>query len=341
MEELLGWQPEGEGEHWMLQITKQGLNTEFVAKQLARALRIPSRQVSYSGLKDRHAVTSQWFGIHLPGHKGLDWPGIIESINDNLQRDHADESLQLNQAVAHRKKLKTGSHRGNRFRLRLQQVTGDREEWDQTLQLIARQGVPHYFGPQRFGHSGANWERLLQWVTKQWRPKRHQKGLYLSVLRAFLFNELLSYRVGNQTWNQALEGDLMMLAGSRSLFSAREEELASLQPRAAVGEISATGFLAGADNPKLPPLSGEPWMCEQALQLSYSRLCTFAKQQKLIADRRALCLPVGELNWHWHASDILELSFILPKGGFATSVLHECGELRESDRYAPGKRQDS
>ncbi|MDR2288282.1 MAG: tRNA pseudouridine(13) synthase TruD, partial [Serratia marcescens] len=65
--EDLGFAPDGEGEHVLVNIRKNGCNTQFVADYLARFAGIHARSVSYAGLKDRHAVTEQWFCLHMPG----------------------------------------------------------------------------------------------------------------------------------------------------------------------------------------------------------------------------------------------------------------------------------
>ena len=67
VEEVLGFAPGGEGEHLWLWVEKRELTTLEVARHLARVCAVSERAVGYSGMKDRVAVTRQWFSVHLPG----------------------------------------------------------------------------------------------------------------------------------------------------------------------------------------------------------------------------------------------------------------------------------
>ena len=149
--EIMNVVPEGEGEHLWLEIEKTNWNTEDVALWLAKSAAIHRLSVGYSGLKDRRAITRQWFSLHLPGKDDppFDWPAGLRLLN----------------ARRHRRKLNRGTHRGNHFELRLRAVDGDRDVLEHTLQRIALDGVPNYFGEQRFGRQGANWQRGLAWLA--------------------------------------------------------------------------------------------------------------------------------------------------------------------------------
>src|SRR5476651_2514717 len=133
VEEDLGFEPDGEGEHLLVRIRKNGCNTQFVAEQLARFAGIPARSVSYAGLKDRHAVTEQWFCLHLPGK---------ETPEFSLFQLAGCEIIQI---TRHRRKLRIGTLKGNAFMLVLRDIS-DRDAVEQRLALIARAGVPNYFG---------------------------------------------------------------------------------------------------------------------------------------------------------------------------------------------------
>lgn len=144
VEEQLGFQPEGEGEHHFLYLKKRNTNTEWLAKQLARFSRVPLKDVGYAGLKDRNAVTSQWFSIRIPGTDTPDW------------KELECDDLKLLQAARHRRKLRRGALAQNRFKLRLRKLNTDRSEFENRLNQIASGGVPNYFGEQRFGHDQNN-----------------------------------------------------------------------------------------------------------------------------------------------------------------------------------------
>ena len=98
-------QPDGEGEHVWLWLRKRNENTPRVAEQLARFAGVHPRQVSYAGLKDRSAVTEQWFSVQMPGRDAPDWQGLNS------------ETLTVLRHARHSRKLRRGALKGNRFRI--------------------------------------------------------------------------------------------------------------------------------------------------------------------------------------------------------------------------------
>ena len=194
--------PIGEGEHVWLYVEKNGANTAFVAQQLAAAAGVQERDVGYAGLKDRYAVTRQWFSIYLP--KG--------ETPDLTPLQHPEFKV-LSQS-RHVKKLRPGDLQGNRFRIVLRDVTGEHDAIAALLQAVATQGVPNYFGAQRFGHDGGNVEQGRAMLARAIRVRNPKiKGIYLSAARSFVFNEVLALRIQQGFWGQALPGDVLDDAG--------------------------------------------------------------------------------------------------------------------------------
>ncbi|ARN72748.1 tRNA pseudouridine(13) synthase TruD [Oceanicoccus sagamiensis] len=306
VEEILGFEPEGEGEHVFLWIEKTGLNTQQVADRIARLAKLPARQISYSGMKDRNAVTRQWFSVHLPGNKELDWQQL------------ADTQVKVLKAVRHLRKLRRGVHKANRFSLRVTELEGDTTGLEQTLDNIAQQGVPNYFGEQRFGFDGANLIKAQQLFAGSFKAKRHQRGIYLSAARAYLFNQLLARRVSAQNWNSLLGGELLMLAGSHSVFLQHDEE--DLEQRLSTADIHLTGPMYG----KASSLGceGEVAELERSILSAYPELLDGLEQEGLKAERRSLRSVAQNISWHIDKQQI-ELSFSLDSGCFATAVVRE------------------
>ena len=118
--ENLGFEPCGEGEHLFLYIEKTNLTTQDLIEQIAREFSIKPRDIGYSGLKDKHAVTQQWLSLHLPGQ--------MNSL-DILSSSH----YTLLQHGWHNKKIRSGSHRSNTFEVI---VRGVAKLSDQTQQQI-------------------------------------------------------------------------------------------------------------------------------------------------------------------------------------------------------------
>ena len=309
VEELLGFEPDGSGAHGLLAVEKRGANTGWVAAQLARHAEVPVREVGFSGHKDRRAVTRQSFTVPLP--VGFD----VERC-----REWRGEGYAVTTAARHGRKLRPGSHRANRFELRIRELRGERLTIEATLQEIARVGVPNYFGPQRFGRDGANLRRALAWAQGGDAPRdRSQRGFVLSAARSGLFNEVLAERVRRGEWDRLLPGEAAILDGSRSFFHAAEID-ATLERRCAEMDLHPSGPLAGRG--EVPATDGA-LAVEQAALAAHGSLIDLLVRERLEHERRSLRLPVREFAWSFESGEVLVLRFTLPRGTFATAVLHE------------------
>ena len=308
VEEILGFEPDGTGAHAMLCVEKRGANTGWVASQLARSLRVAVRDVGWSGQKDRNAVTRQSFTLPWPVSAPLD--ACIE---------HAGEGYRVLGASRHGRKLRPGSHRGNRFQIRVRDLAGDGDALAARLQRIAEQGVPDYFGPQRFGRAGSNLVRAREWAAGGNAPRdRSQRGFALSAARSAVFNAVLAARVEHGSWNRLLPGEAVMLDGKRSFFHSVGID-AELSARCAAMDVHPSGPLWGRGE---SPATGEALELEAKIVASEPVLCALLEAQGLEHERHSLRLPVRSLAWSIDG-DVLTLSFELPRGAFATSVLHE------------------
>lgn len=310
VDEVLGFEPDGEGEHQLLLVRKRGANTEWVARQLARLAKVKSMDVSYAGMKDRHAVTTQWFSVRLAGKAEPDWQSL------------ADDNLQFLTITRHRRKLKRGALKGNRFKIVLRQVQGDLDLLQQRLAQIAGQGVPNYFGEQRFGHD--NLEAARAWFAGETPDlPLHQQKILISAARSFLFNEVLAERVRQGIWNHALPGDLMMLNGTHSIFSALEIDQI-IQERIASHDIHPTGPLWG--NGELGTKDAVLILEQQVLAKHAAWCARLAAVKGLEQDRRSLRLVPNNVQHQRLAKDEISLSFELAAGCYATTVLREICE---------------
>ncbi|MDG1462096.1 MAG: tRNA pseudouridine(13) synthase TruD [Gammaproteobacteria bacterium] len=294
--------PAAGGEHCWLLIRKTGQNTAWVAKQLAAYADVEPKHVSYAGLKDRHAVTRQWFSVWLPGRDDPDWAGLsLPGV----------EVLDVSRRV---KKLRRGELRGNRFELRVRELEGNPEELMARLAAVAESGVPNYFGEQRFGRSGDN----LRLLSGGRRLDRDKRSIAYSALRSSLFNLYLNQRVKSLSWNYCdNDSDTDRGAGDVPL-SDRDGDLdvyKSLCGAAAEGR--PTGALWGSGRGRLAAT-------EAAFFASYPAVTQLLEQEGLRRHRRSMWLPVCELEWELAdepAGPVLNLSFSLPPGAFATTVL--------------------
>ena len=287
--------PCGEGEHIWLDIEKNGANTAFVAQQLADAAGVQERDVGYAGLKDRHAITRQWFSIHLP--KG--------ETPDLTQLQHPEFKV-LSQS-RHVRKLRPGDLLGNRFRIVLRDVIGDRDAVEANLEAVASQGVPNYFGAQRFGHDGGNVEKGRAMLAREIRVRNPKnKGIYLSALRSFLFNEVLALRIHQGLWGRTLPGDVMDEAGRPT------------------GPLWGRGRVIATDQAQA---------LETGVAERHAILCDGMEHAGLDQERRALVVSPADLAWEWPQADQLVLTFALPAGTYATSLLKEVLSTTEPERH--------
>ena len=303
VEENLGFDLTGEGEHLFLLIEKKGLNTEDMVKIIGQALNLPYKAVSYAGLKDKFAKTSQWFSLHLPG--------MADPNLDGLNTDN----YRLLEAKRHNKKLKIGTLKENHFTIKISNFDYDEIDLFSRIDKIKAHGVPNYFGPQRFGHNGSNLDRAKALLLENKKTKnRHLRGIYYSAARSFLFNQMVSLRVEKKCWNVPVSGDLMMLAGSNSVFQLDVVD-DEINRRIREHDIFPSACLWGKGKALLTEKALE--MQNQALEPWY-QWCAALEQHGLQKSYRSLVLFPENLQLR----DTI-FSFTLPSGTYATTVLRE------------------
>ncbi|WP_237060111.1 tRNA pseudouridine(13) synthase TruD [Microbulbifer sediminum] len=271
------------GEHVYLQVRKRGANTGWVAQQLARVAGVAPRDVSYYGLKDRHAVTTQWFSVWLAQKPEPDWGAVV------------NEEIELLQHGRGPRKLRRGEHAGNRFRIRLRDVHGDRDKADTLIDRLSG-GVPNYFGEQRFGRAGGNLSLARRLAEEGGRSRKSERTFAMSAARSWLFNQVLARRVLDGNWQRLLDG---------------EPDTMPTGPLWGRGRNPAGAALAELEAHAIEPW--QPW-------------CDWLEHCGLKQERRPLVLKPEALESEWLGDD-LELAFALPVGAFATAVLRELAEL--------------
>lgn len=292
--------PSGGGEHVWLEVQKNGANTSFVAEQLAAAAGVQARDVGYAGLKDRRAITRQWFSIYLPEGREGPTPDLTA---------HWHPEFQVLRQSRHLKKLRRGDLQGNHFRIVLRDVSGDRDAIDTRLEAVSSKGVPNYFGAQRFGFDGSNLEQGRAMLAREVRVRNpNKKGLYLSAVRSFVFNEVLALRIQQGLWGQTLAGDVMDTAGGGP-----------------TGPLWGRGRVATLDRAQA---------LENAVAQGHAALCEGLEHAGLVQERRALVVTPSALTWAWPGDRQLEIAFFLPAGSYATSVLNEVLSTTELERHA-------
>ncbi len=338
VEEQIAYELSGEGEHLWCWVEKTGENTDWVLQQLAKWAGVSPSKIGVAGQKDRHAVTRQWFSIQLAG-----------LVNLNID-DFKVKNVTILKTLRHQRKLQTGGLSGNRFTVIIRNVQpfeGNDTDVIQSLQArlnqIKEQGVPNYYGEQRFGIHGRNikqGEKLLAGGLPK--VKRNQKSLFLSAIRSWMFNVLLSERIKQQNWNQLLPGDVLQLEGSNKWFV--EDDSTGLAERVNTLDVHPTGALFGQG---VLPTEKSALKIEQSIAEHFKSWITGLDEYGVKQDRRALRLLPLELEWQWiassadcadalsmafdklplksdwHTAPVLQLSFSLRSGSYATMVMRE------------------
>jgi tRNA pseudouridine13 synthase len=214
--------------------------------------------------------------------------------------------------------------------LHLRDVVGDAEAIDARLAAIAAQGVPNYFGEQRFGRDGGNLAAARAMFAGR-RVPRDKRSILLSAARSEIFNAVLAQRVARGDWARGLSGEVWMLDGSHSVFGPVPMD-ATLEQRCTALDIHPTGPLWGAG--ELRSAEAVRALEAEAAQAS-ADLAAGLEQAGLRQERRALRLPVANLAWARPAPDVLQLEFFLPAGTYATTVLHALGEIDSQPGAVP------
>ena len=303
VEEQLGFAPAGTGQHVLLKVRKRDANTQWIARELARACGCRPGDVGYAGLKDRHAVATQWFTVPQSKLSPESWIAVRGA------------EYQVMEAHRHSRKLPRGALAGNRFVIRVRGADVDDASLASRLGVIETQGVPNYFGPQRFGRGGANLKRMSEDLRATGPAER---GFILSAARSLIFNAVLAERVGDGSWDRLEPGDLANLDGRASHFrvDAADEALAA---RSAQLDIHPTGPLWGRG---VPPSAGRVLELEQRVADGLGEACALVARAGMEQERRSLRLAVRELRWRREPEAII-LQMRLSRGAYATAVLRE------------------
>ena len=304
VEEDLGFSASGAGQHVLLKVRKRNANTQWVARELAKLCGCHPRDVGYAGLKDRRAVAVQWLTVPKTKMPLEAWPEVRHPEFDVLE------------AHAHSRKLPRGALAGNRFTIRIRDITLTDEVLSARVADITRHGVPNYFGPQRFGHNGANLARISDGLQSLRAPER---GFVLSAARSVVFNAVLAERVRDGSWNRLEVGDIANLDGRGSIFAVAGAIDPTLTERAAQLDLHPTGPMWGRGAPATELRIAA---LESRVAAEFQPACDLTAAAGMDQERRALRLTVRDLTWH-REPDSVVLSFRLTRGSFATTVLRE------------------
>jgi len=304
VKEQLGYNMSSDGEFVAVKVRKTDCNTLFVGEQLAKFAGISARNMSYAGLKDRKAVTEQWFSLQMPGQPTPDFSQF------------SLEGVEILDVTRHQRKIRIGSLQGNHFEILLRNAE-ETDELKERLDFLAKNGFPNYFTEQRFGRDGNNLTQALRWANGEIKVKdRNKRSFYLSAARSEMFNLIVSKRMELDLAQQILVGDVLQLNGSHSWFVVDEsEDLAQLQQRLAQQDVLLTAPLIGEEEKSAVDFENEIFAQHQAL-------FALMRQERMKAARRPILMQPQNFQWQFEPNG-LRLQFALPAGSYATALIRE------------------
>ncbi len=354
VEEVPAYEPSGAGEHLYVRFRKRGLTTLQAVAELARRLGVSPRDAGTAGLKDRHAVTVQTASFPFAAARALPEAGALGA-----------EGLEVVGLARHGNKLRTGHLRGNRFVVVLRDLEPSaRDGLVEAFGRLGEEGVPNWYGPQRFGREGDNAERARVWLAGRAPAPRNPRvrRLQFSALQSDLFHRVLERRVAEGTWRDPVEGDLAQREGGGPLRTwplvdregwgerpGREGAKASAEAgREGASGAGREGEEEGPWRPTGPMFgvrmrwpAGAPGALERevlaaalgdaALLERWSSLGEGARRVLALTPRglRAGAIDEGAAG--------LRVEFMLPKGAYATTVLGALCHLRDASAPAGGR----
>ena len=321
-----------------------------MAKKLSSLTGAEIHKISYSGMKDKNAESTQWFSIQLPVTTSrtkqlqLD-ETILQPLLQRVERSSpVEQELVILKFKRNSRKIKIGSHKLNHFKILLRNCVGSKDDFEARLNGMLTKGIPNYFGSQRFGNNLSNLAQASELMTttlnntkevnadEEANTKssadlgRRKRSMLFSAARSYLFNQLLSERLENRTWSQYIGGDVLNLNGTSRFFTLKTDQSwnEELQKRLNIFDIHITGPMPWLRDPKDRYLCrGEAADIEDATLKLNNDLLQGLKHFALQESRRSLRFLPSNLQWAWVAERDLELIFALPSGTYATSLLRE------------------
>jgi tRNA pseudouridine13 synthase len=315
----------GEGEHLILHVRKKDMTTWEMVSAIAKYCKIKQRDIGYAGLKDKHAMTMQYISL-------------LAKDNEEKLKTFKHDKIKILGTYRHNNKIRIGHLKGNHFKVRLKKVLGvQKDKLDSVVKWVKKNGVPNYFGNQRFGNHGDNWKEgkaIIEGTLKI--RDRKKKTFLLNAYQSYLFNACLSKRIELSMLLEAfseadaekvlnlpegslkgtkeqphffklLEGDLMMHYPFGRVF-----ELESLEEEArrfAEFDIAPSGLLPGKRVSRATKVAG---LIEQ----------DYDEEVGENGARRYAWIAVTDVKKTYVEEKAhYELEFTLPKGSYATNVL--------------------
>ncbi len=293
------------GSYLILELERTNLSTWEVAQELQDALGLSASQVSYAGLKDKQATSTQYFAVPLRVAKAV----------EKFTHPH----MRILSTARHNEKLSLGDIAANSFDLTLHYVKPiDAPRIESMVQILRQQGFANYFGYQRFGVQGGNFEQAKAAAHDEEHvedTKLHR--LLVSAYQSELFNRWLAKRVilsrgAAESMTNApltlLEGDVLYNYTTQKWENVTD--VTTMRKALKEQKVAITGLLAGAKAWRAKGAAG-------AIEAQFDDDVVMAK-----GDRRIAWVYPKKVRTHYDADkETMQLSFELPKSVYATVFL--------------------
>lgn len=343
VKEIPLYEPSGEGEHLILYVRKRGLSTFELLAKLSQMLGCKVRDIGYAGLKDKAASTYQYLSIHRSLKPALD------SILPHL----ASEQIKILSITPHHNKLKIGHLKGNRFFMRLKKLKPtDVVRLESALKVLQTWGFPNYFGNQRFGNDGDNFQSGKAINAQQLKLKNKKMSAFLiSSYQSYLFNQWLYARVYlSQIVHNFSANDVLDALNQSHIQALQTLKAHYSRPLIQSLQLQKQPFLLLLGDVMCHYPFGKTFICDDEniestrfINREVSPTGALFGTKLMPAQKLALCIEsslqdsiraIGSRRYAWvWAEDIegkyiapkaqYELCFSLPKGSYATIFL-EC-----------------
>ena len=302
VEEVPLYERQGSGSHAYAFVEKRALTTRDLVTALMGA-GVAEKSIGVAGLKDKYAVTRQWLSVPNREADKLD---VLTDL----------EGVTVLERTRHKNKLAIGHLRGNRFTVRVRGAQLDAlPTAEKIIARLQTVGVPNYFGPQRFGRGGTNAVDGYKYIKGEWVPGGQRlKRFFVSALQSLLFNYLLNERIEDAIFDDLVLGDWVKKHDTGGVFRVDDKSEGERAKRFAV---SATLPLYGKKVKLSEAEAGERET--EGLEHYGLRWLDFTSRK---GDRRLTRFPLQDAELS-EQEDGYTLSFFLPKGAFATSLLRE------------------
>ncbi|MDA7817703.1 tRNA pseudouridine(13) synthase TruD [Sulfurimonas sp.] len=288
----------GKGNFLILHVKKVEMTTWDMIAVFAEYMAVPAQKIGYAGLKDKHATTTQYISV--------------DASYEKLLKKFHHKQIKILSSQRHSHGIRMGDLSGNRFSINLHFVDNiDAGRIEKVARRISKNGLPNYFGYQRFGRDNDSIQQAKDMIKGEiFIEDSKIKNFLISIYQSTFFNDWLRERV--ELSREKNDGKFLLLEGdvykdekgkfsTPKIMPTRDYESQKLVP---------TGLLCGRDVFRAR---------DEARKLEENFDDEFLQEKGY--RREALIYPKDIECKYVKKETKLTISFTLPKGSYATVFL--------------------